>query len=366
MEVVLIATPTRNSGNIKSLREAIARRGWTLKEIEAKDLSFEVKTDGLRVLYKGNEFRPNAVIYRMVGRFLPLLAPILDHWISQGVCVINSPEATMAAWSKMLSSIAFAKAGVPFVETVFVYPHRLEGELEDESAYVIKPIFGTQGHYMGFQKSKEDVENYLASTYFDSEGRLTVPPLMVQKDLGIDVKEIRAQVIGGKCVALMRRIPPKDQRFSDNLAGGTNEVLPLSHPAVAIAEKAAQVLNLDFAGIDLFETEEGCLVSEANGSPGWVGLEVVSGVSVSDALFDLIWERVPEDVKAKSLISSAEKKLLAIQEAKAFAVTSANTPADAPSLEKVVVNKVIASQVISNEVVVRKPGFLSRLMGSRA
>jgi len=292
MEVVLIATPTRNSGNIKSLRESIARRGWTLKEIEAKDLALEVSTSGLRVLYEGKEFNPKAVIYRMVGRFLPLLAPILDYWISLGICVINSPIASMAAWSKMQSTIAFAKAGVPFLDTVFTYPHILGDEIEKENPYVIKPIFGTKGHDIRFLNSKEETNNFLSSTYFYSDG-LIVPPLMVQEDLGIDVREIRAQVIGGKCVALMRRIPPQDQRFSQNLEGGVNENLPLTHPAVELAEKTAKALDLDFAGIDLFETKDGtCLVSEANGSPGWVGLEVVSGVSVSDALFDLIEARV--------------------------------------------------------------------------
>ena len=292
MEVLLIATPTVNSGNIKSLREAIARRGWTLKEIEAKDLSLEVSSNGLRVLLEGKEYTPEAVIYRMVGRFLPLLAPILDHWISQGVVVINPPAASMAAWSKMQSTIAFAKAGVPFLDTIFTYPSRFEAELEDESAYVVKTVFGTQGHDIRFLDNKAETKTFLESTYFYADG-LIVPPLMVQRDLGIDVREIRAQVIGGKCVALMRRIPAVGQRFSSDLTAGVNENLPLTHPAVDIAEKVANAMGLDFTGIDLFETkDEGCLVSEANGSPGWIGLEVVSGVSVSDALFDLIEARV--------------------------------------------------------------------------
>ena len=291
MEVVLIATPTVNSGNIKSLRESIARRGWTLKEIEAKDLVLEVSPKGLRVLYEGETFTPEAVIYRMVGRFLPLLAPILDHWISQGVCIINSPASSMAAWSKLQSTIAFSKAGVDFLQTDFTYPHHLELDL-DEAPYVIKPIFGTKGHDIRFLDSNTETIRFLSSTYFYSDG-LVVPPLMVQEDLGIDIREIRAQVVGGKCVALMRRTPPIGERFSDNLEAGVNENLPLTHPAVVIAEKVAKALDLDFAGIDLFEKTDGtCLASEANGSPGWIGLELVSGVSVSDALFDLIEAKV--------------------------------------------------------------------------
>ncbi|MGH8184072.1 MAG: 30S ribosomal protein S6--L-glutamate ligase, partial [Rhodanobacteraceae bacterium] len=51
-----------------------------------------------------------------------------------------------------------------------------------------------------------------------------------------------------------------------------------------IALRAARVLGLGIAGVDLLRSKRGPLVLEVNASPGLEGIETVSGVDVAGAM----------------------------------------------------------------------------------
>jgi ribosomal protein S6--L-glutamate ligase len=48
--------------------------------------------------------------------------------------------------------------------------------------------------------------------------------------------------------------------------------------------RAAKVLGLGIAGVDLLRSERGPLLLEVNASPGLEGIEKVTGVDVADAV----------------------------------------------------------------------------------
>jgi ribosomal protein S6--L-glutamate ligase len=50
------------------------------------------------------------------------------------------------------------------------------------------------------------------------------------------------------------------------------------------ALRAAKVLGLGIAGVDLLRSERGPLLLEVNASPGLEGIEKVTGVDVADAV----------------------------------------------------------------------------------
>jgi ribosomal protein S6--L-glutamate ligase len=51
-----------------------------------------------------------------------------------------------------------------------------------------------------------------------------------------------------------------------------------------IAIKAARILGLEIAGVDLLESDRGALVLEVNSSPGLEGIEKASQVNVAGAV----------------------------------------------------------------------------------
>jgi ribosomal protein S6--L-glutamate ligase len=97
-------------------------------------------------------------------------------------------------------------------------------------------------------------------------------------------RDIRCFVVGDEVVAAMQRAAV-DGDFRANLhRGGTGSPVKLGTAERRIALRAAKVLGLGIAGVDLLRSARGPLVLEVNASPGLEGIESVTGVDVADAV----------------------------------------------------------------------------------
>jgi ribosomal protein S6--L-glutamate ligase len=105
--------------------------------------------------------------------------------------------------------------------------------------------------------------------------------------------DIRCFVIGDKVIAAMQRTA-KEGEFRSNLhMGGTAKVIKLTPAERALAVKAAKVMGLDLAGVDIVRSGHGPLVLEVNSSPGLEGIETATGKDVAGAII----EYIEKDVK---------------------------------------------------------------------
>jgi ribosomal protein S6--L-glutamate ligase len=120
-------------------------------------------------------------------------------------------------------------------------------------------------------------------------------------------RDIRAFVIGDRVAAAMRRTA-QGQEFRSNVhRGGSAEAVELDPIYEQTAVRAAQILGLRVAGVDMLEGENGPLVMEVNSSPGLEGIETATGLDVAGAVVDYIADRVdfPEiDVRQRLTVSS--------------------------------------------------------------
>jgi ribosomal protein S6--L-glutamate ligase len=100
--------------------------------------------------------------------------------------------------------------------------------------------------------------------------------------------DIRCFVVGDRIVASMQRTA-KEGDFRSNLhRGGTASSIKLLPEERALALKAAKVMGLDVAGVDLIRSAHGPLVLEVNSSPGLQGIERVTGKDVADMIIEYI------------------------------------------------------------------------------
>jgi ribosomal protein S6--L-glutamate ligase len=88
-------------------------------------------------------------------------------------------------------------------------------------------------------------------------------------------------VVGGRVVAAMRRIACPGEFRANLHRGGRVEGLALDATMEATAVRAAQILGLEVAGVDMLEAADGPRVIEVNASPGLEGIEEASGVDVA-------------------------------------------------------------------------------------
>jgi ribosomal protein S6--L-glutamate ligase len=100
--------------------------------------------------------------------------------------------------------------------------------------------------------------------------------------------DLRCFVVGDRVVAAMRRqAPPGD--FRSNLhRGGTAQPVRATAAEHAAAVRAATVLGLGVAGVDLIRSKRGPLVLEVNASPGLEGIEEASGADIAGRIIDYV------------------------------------------------------------------------------
>jgi ribosomal protein S6--L-glutamate ligase len=103
--------------------------------------------------------------------------------------------------------------------------------------------------------------------------------------------DIRCFVVGQKIVASMRRQAAAGDFRSNLHRGGEASKVRLSKDERATALRAAEVLGLEVAGVDLLRSRKGPLVLEVNSSPGLEGIEGVTGVDIAGAVIDHVSRR---------------------------------------------------------------------------
>ena len=100
--------------------------------------------------------------------------------------------------------------------------------------------------------------------------------------------DIRCFVIGDKVVAAMKRQGAEGEFRSNLHNGGNAEMIKITPNERAMAVKAAKVLGLNVAGVDLIRSDRGPLVLEVNSSPGLEGIEKTTGKNVANSIIEYI------------------------------------------------------------------------------
>jgi ribosomal protein S6--L-glutamate ligase len=98
--------------------------------------------------------------------------------------------------------------------------------------------------------------------------------------------DLRCFVVGGKVVAAMRRQAPKGDFRSNLHRGGSARAVEASRTEQEVAVRAAGVIGLGVAGVDLIRSKRGPLVLEINSSPGLEGIEAATGVDIARAIIE--------------------------------------------------------------------------------
>ena len=97
--------------------------------------------------------------------------------------------------------------------------------------------------------------------------------------------------------------------FRSNLhRGGQASSVKLTAAERNTAIRAAKVMGLEVAGVDLLRSRKGPLVLEVNSSPGLEGIEGTSGVDVAGAIIEHVAGRTPGRVRPARRRSARPKK----------------------------------------------------------
>lgn len=251
------------------------------------------------VLVDGAPRWPDVVLPRGVNRPWPLLRQLLDVWESAGVVVVPTTAAIDACADKLVTTRRLAAAGVPVLPSLGVVPGpgvqldalggEVGGEVGGGARVVSKPARGSKA-------AGVEVHADLAAATTALGHRRPLVAGMVDHQVvqplatgaGTDLRIVVAATEGApraRVVAVTRRHAPAG-RVVTNLADGRVE--DVDDPAVqlpaevAVAERAAAVLGLAIAGVDVITHVGRPVVLEVN---AWPGLAAeVRGTELADVL----------------------------------------------------------------------------------
>lgn len=250
--------------DITRLKTRVAHRPWLEADGEALE-SFDVIF--VRLIPGGSL---EQIIFRVDA---------LHRLENAGVHVINSATTIERTVDKYYTSTLLEDAGLPTPQTVVVERpdaameafHTLGGDV------VVKPLFGSEGRGMVRVSDSEIAERVFRAL---EVGRYVY---YLQSFLPHGQEDIRVFVIGDKAVAAMLR---RGSSWKTNVAQGAAVIpLPLNAELEDLAQRAAEAVCADYAGVDFLETADGgYTVVEVNGIPGWKGLQRATGVEIADLL----------------------------------------------------------------------------------
>ncbi len=152
---------------------------------------------------------------------------------------------------------------------------------------IIKLLEGTQGIGVLLAHNLESATSIIELLQSQKQN------ILIQKFVAESKgKDIRAIVVGDRVVAAMRRVA-QGQEFRSNVhRGGKTERVELDEAYKEAAIRAARIMGVGIAGVDMLEGKDGPQIMEINSSPGLEGIESCTGLDIAGSFIDYIAAQV--------------------------------------------------------------------------
>ncbi|MFA5606255.1 MAG: RimK family alpha-L-glutamate ligase [Leucobacter sp.] len=285
---------------------AATDRGHRARVLNTLRFSIDLAGEEPDLLYRGKHLSDYDAILPRIGSSITYFGTAVVRQFEQmDVYTPNTANGISNARDKLRAIQILSRHNIDMPATAFVR-NRADVRPAIESVggapVVIKLLEGTQGIGVILAPQVKVAEAIIETLHSTQQNVLI--QRFVAESRGRDV---RALVVGDRVVAAMRRIASGDEFRSNVHRGGTVEAVQLDPAYEQVAVRAAQIMGLRVAGVDMLEGDEGPLVMEVNSSPGLQGIETATGLDVAGAIVDFIAGQVnfPEiDVRQRLSVST--------------------------------------------------------------
>lgn len=288
-----IALLTREPDNYSSRRliEAGEARGHVVEAINTSRCYMNIDPRSPWVHYDGRALpRYDAVIPRIGASMTSYGMAVLRQFALTGAYCLNSAEAVGNSRDKLLAHQRLASAGIGMPLTTFAHSPKDTKDLiglAGEAPVVLKLLTSTQGRGVVLAETKKAAES-IVDAFRGLEANFLVQEF-VREAAGADV---RCFVVGSKVVGAMKRQAAEGEFRSNLHRGGSARSIKLSPAERKTAVRAARVLGLSLAGVDILQSDRGPAVLEVNSSPGLEGIEKATNRNIADLVFEHLEGRV--------------------------------------------------------------------------
>jgi ribosomal protein S6--L-glutamate ligase len=248
------------------LIEAAKTRGHTVRVVNPLRCYMNITARDPAVMYRGERLTFDAIIPRIGASITFYGLAVVRQFEVMGVYSTGESQAIARSRDKLRSLQLLSREGIGLPVTGFARSSRdTQGviDLVGGAPLILKLLEGTQGRGVVLAETNKAAESVVeAFRQLDAN-------IMVQQF----IKERKAA----------------EGEFRSNLhKGGTAQPINITTKERNTAIRAARVMGLAVAGVDMLRSSRGPLVIEVNSSPGLEGIERATGFDVAGSIIELI------------------------------------------------------------------------------
>ncbi len=289
----------------RRLREAAESRGHKIKILNTTKFAIDLEEGEPDLYFRQKQLSHyDAVLPRIGASITYFGTAVVRQFEQMDVFCANSSAGITNSRDKLRCLQILSRHHIGIPQTTFVRDkkdvlpaiERIGG-----APVIIKLLEGTQGIGVLLAETVKSAEAIIE--LLQSQRQNVLIQKFVAESKG---RDIRAFVVGDRVVGAMRRVA-QGQEFRSNVhRGGRTEAVKLDDKYCETAVRAAQIMGLRVAGVDMLEGKEGPQIMEVNSSPGLEGIERCTQLDIAGAVIDFIAAQVdfPEiDLRQRLTVS---------------------------------------------------------------
>jgi len=267
--------------------EAGTERGHEMVVIDTLRAYMNIASHKPQIHYRGKPLEGfDAVIPRIGASVTFYGCAVLRQFEMMGVFPLNESVAIARSRDKLRSLQLLSRRGIGLPVTGFAHsPDDIPDliNMVRGAPLVIKMLEGTQGIGVVLAETRKAAESVIEAFM-----GLNVSVMVQEYIKEAGGADIRCFVVGGKVIAAMKRQALPGEFRSNLHRGGSASLIRITPEERATAVRAARIMGLNVAGVDILRSNHGPLVMEVNSSPGLEGIETSTNKDVAGMVIKFI------------------------------------------------------------------------------
>jgi len=290
LRIGILTQAPDNYSNTRMI-EAAEARGHVVDCIYTSRCYMSINTHKPEVYYDGKPLpRYDAIIPRIGSSITFYGMAVVRQFEAMGVYCLNNAAPIGESRDKLLAHQVLSRHGLGMPTTAFAKSsHDTTGilDLVGGAPVVVKLLESTQGKGVVLADSRPG-----ASAIIDAFRGLNAHFLVQEFVKEANGSDLRCFVVDGKVVGAMIRTAADGDFRSNVHQGGTVKKVRLTKDERRSAIKAARILKLNVAGVDILRSKDGPKILEVNSSPGLQGIEQATGKDIAGEIISCIENNV--------------------------------------------------------------------------
>ena len=282
-----ILSRKRELYSTRRLVEACEKRGHTVRVIDPLRCYMNITSAQPSIHFKGEKLTGFDAIIPRIGASVTFYGTaVVRQFEMMNVYTVNESQAISRSRDKLRSLQLLSRKGIGLPVTGFAHSPDDKSDLLNligKPPFIIKLLEGTQGKGVILAETQKACES-VVDAFLKLDAYLLLQEFVAEAE-GAD---IRCFVVGDKVIASMQR-KAKEGEFRSNLhRGGKASLIKITPAERSIAIKAAKVMGLNVAGVDIIRSKHGPLILEVNSSPGLEGIEKATSLDIAGMIVEFI------------------------------------------------------------------------------